>query len=102
MKLGALIGNQTLENCQYLLPVLVNAIEVRPEGALKIFCSQPFIDHSPWHVDILAQRLEGVPAQEQAIEKGSLALRRHRIGIVSWGHGLKRFAQKGHFKHEID
>ena len=74
MELGLFVRNQPVEYCQHALAVLVNAIQIGSECALEIFGPYPFVDDDSRHVDILAQGIEGVSAQKEAVEESRLTL----------------------------
>ena len=88
--MGLFVRNEPIEDCQHALAILVNAIQIGSERALKILRLYPFVDDDPRHVDILAERVHRVPAQEEAIEEGRLSLRGQGVEIVSWSLFTRR------------
>ncbi len=90
VKMGLFVRDEPVEYCQNALPILVNAIQIGSECALKILRFDPLIDDDSRHVDVLPQRVQGVTAQEEAIEESRLALRCQRVEIVSWSHFTRR------------
>src|ERR1700733_1128555 len=88
--MGLFVRHQTVEYRQHALAVLINAIQIRAECALKILRLDPFVDDDSRHVNILPKGIHGMPAQEQAIEESSLALRGQRVEIVSRTHETRR------------
>jgi len=88
--MGLFVRDEPVEYCQDALAVLVNAIQIGSECTLKILCLYPFVDDDSRYVDILAERIDGVSAQEEAIEESRLSLRGQRVEIVSWSHFTRR------------
>jgi hypothetical protein len=89
MELGLFVRNQSIEYRQNALAVLVNAIQIGSERPLEILGPDPFVDDDSRHVDVLAQGIEGVSAQEETVEEGRLTLGRQRVEIVSWSHSVQ-------------
>ena len=73
-RLVLLVQNQTVENCQDLLPVTVDALQRFAERHLEIRRPEPFVKHIPGDVNILTEILDAMAAQEQSVEKSRLPL----------------------------
>lgn len=81
--MGLFARNQAFEYCQHALTVLVDAIEVRAERTAEIPRAHPLFGDHTRHIDVLPQRVEGMAAQEEAIEESRFALGGQRVGVVN-------------------
>src|SRR5258706_16376278 len=59
-----LVPHQAVEDGQNLLAIVVNALQSFPERFLEVSRFQPFIEQNRGYINVLAQRLDGVAAQE--------------------------------------
>jgi hypothetical protein len=96
MAVSVFVGNQPVENGEDALAVVIDAVEVGAESALKVFGANPLVGDGAGNIDILAKGVERVPAQEKAIKERCLTLWSQRIVVVSGTHSCR----KGHFSHE--
>ena len=84
---GLLAGDQLVEDRQDLLAVKIGALKFLPHGLLIAVAEHQLVQELPWDVDVAAQGFGRVPAQEQPIEQGRLALR---------GQGIELFELRRH------
>src|SRR5258706_11445815 len=59
-----LVPHQAVEDGQNLLAIVVNTLQRFPERLLEVPRFQPFIEQYRGHVDVLAQRFDGVATQK--------------------------------------
>jgi len=69
------VPDQILEDREDVPPIADDPFEKRAEGGLVLGFSIPLGQDGRRHLDVAPQFLGRVPAQEEAIEKGSLSLR---------------------------
>ena len=82
--------HQFIEDRQHLLAVLKNGLELFLNQSFVAVAPQEFVDQFAGQFDIAAQGVGGVAAQEQAIEKGRLALGREGIEFLGARNGRSR------------
>ena len=87
---GVFAGNQTVKDGKDALAVLIDAVEIGAEGALKVAGADPFVGDGAGNVDVLAKGVEGVAAQEKSIKERGLALGGQRIVVVSRTHSDRK------------
>src|SRR5579862_4101839 len=80
------VQHQLIEYRQHLLAVLIDAPQRIAEPHFVAARLEPFLQQRLRHVDVAAQRVGRMPAQEQPIKHGGLALRGERIEIFPWRH----------------
>ena len=93
-----LVGNQTVEDCQDLFAVLVDALELGLRAAFVAMPEHHLIQEFAGDVDIAAQGVGGVAAQEQPVEKSRFPLGSqwielfHRLGRL---HNFSSISREG-------
>ena len=78
--------NEPLENRENAFAIFVNPVQIRAEVSLIIPGVGPLVDDLARDVDILAQGIEGVSAQEKAVKEGSFPVRCKWVEIVNGSH----------------
>ncbi len=78
--------HEFIENGEYSLAITVHAPQRIAEIVLVTLRLDPFVEERPGHVDIAAQIVGGVSAQEESIENRRLSLGRERIQILAAVH----------------
>ncbi len=77
--MGLLARNEPIEYRQHLFAVLIDAIEIGSKRSLKIPRVRPLVNNHARNVNILPQRIKGMPSEEEAIKKCGLPLWGQRI-----------------------
>src|ERR1700722_16126151 len=91
VEMSLFAGDQPIEDRQNLFAILINAIEIGAKRPLKIPRVRPLVNDHARNINILTQRIEGMPAEEKAIKKCGLPLWGQRIEIVYWSHLIPNF-----------
>ena len=73
------MADQVFKNCENVLAVTHNGFQYRTQLRLADGFFVPLGQDGGGDLDVLAQLVGGMPAQEQAVEKGGLALRELKI-----------------------
>lgn len=81
-----LVEDQSVEDGENLFPVGVDALQILPEIGLEVLGAHPFIDHPARNIDVLAEGVDIVSAEEQSIKKSGLPLGGQRVVFFSRCH----------------
>ena len=77
---------QLIENRQYLFAVVIELLQTVAKILIVILAAmEPFFQQYHWDVNVAAERLDVMAAQEKAVEHGGFTPRRERIGEVPIG-----------------
>ena len=77
---------QLIEDRQYLFAVVIELLQaVAKKFIVILMAMEPFFQQYHWDVNVAAERLDVMAAQEKAVEHGGFTPRRERIGEVPIG-----------------
>jgi hypothetical protein len=81
-----LVENEFVEDRQNLFPVAIKAPQRVAKMPFKPFCFQPLLKHRLGNIDVAAEGLGRMTAQEKSVEHSGLALRGKRVELVLGDH----------------
>jgi len=85
----ALARDQFVENGQYLLAVVVGALQPGLDGEFIAMALEKLVEELAGDVDIAAEGVGGVAAQEEPVEHRGLALGSQRVEVVQYRTGCR-------------